>query len=84
MEAKEKERKKIVKRNKLELIKFKRSKVRQESMEKFKKLTADDRRRPKVSPEPLTIPKIIISEHEEIQEQNDVEVEVYDVPYSEE
>jgi hypothetical protein len=37
-------------------------------MEKFKKLTADDRRRPKVSPEPLTIPKIIISEHEEIPE----------------
>ena len=52
MEAKEKERKKIVKRNKLELIKFKRSKVRQESVEKFKKITSGDRRRPKVSPDP--------------------------------
>lgn len=74
MEAKEKERKKIVKRNKLELIKFKRSKVRQDSIEKFKKLTTDNRK-PKIIDEP----KIIIHEQEEIPEQNDVEVEVYDL-----
>ncbi|CAD8186422.1 unnamed protein product [Paramecium octaurelia] len=82
LETKEKERKKIVRRNKLELIKFKRNKKRQESIEKAQKQLQEQERHRRILNNSTSIPKIIITEHDD-QGNNDVEVEVYEVPQSE-
>ncbi|CAK87324.1 unnamed protein product (macronuclear) [Paramecium tetraurelia] len=83
LETKEKERKKIVRRNKLELVKFKRNKKRQESIEKAQKQLQEQERQRRILNNSTSIPKIIITEHDD-QGNNDVEVEVYEVPQSHE